>query len=152
MKLNYLFIFTAITIISCNFSKTEQAEEGKKDLDTTSTIEQSVEIENVSATNINSSISENVAENLKEVGENVLQGEKEKDTKLSKVTFCDCIKQQQQIDLKIDDAEEDDEIKALMDEMDKLNQGPCKEMLHDKQTSPDQREERKRKIEECLSN
>lgn len=85
-----------------------------------------------------------------EVGENVVEGTKEKEIKLETVTFCDCVKKQSEIDKKMEAAESDEEIDAVMNEMDEMTNGPCKELLNDKQSSPEQREKRKQKIADCL--
>ena len=71
---------------------------------------------------------------------------------LSKVTFCDCIKKQKELDDKLMETEDDAEMDNILAEMDKLTEGECKNLMADKSSSPEAREERKAKIAACLGN
>jgi hypothetical protein len=69
---------------------------------------------------------------------------------LSKVTFCDCIKKQKTLDDRLMETEDDVEMDKIMAEMDELIEGECKNLMADNSTSPEDREERKLKIQGCL--
>jgi hypothetical protein len=85
------------------------------------------------------------------VGDNVVEGKKETEVKMEIVTFCECVKKQHEIDEKMEAAEADAEIDAVMAEMDDLAKGPCKALLGETQTTPEQRTMRKQRIAECLA-
>lgn len=71
---------------------------------------------------------------------------------LSKVTFCDCVKKQKALDDRLMETEDDAEIDKIMAEMDELSAGECKNLLANNASSPEEREERKAKVEACLAN
>lgn len=69
---------------------------------------------------------------------------------LPKTTFCDCIKKQNEINKKLEKAETDAEIDAVLAEMDKFTEGECKNLMAGDRTSPSARAEHMRKVAECL--
>lgn len=69
---------------------------------------------------------------------------------LSKVTFCDCIKKQNEINKKLEKAETDAEMDEVLAEMDKFTEGECKNLMAGDRTSPSARAEHQRKVTECL--
>jgi len=69
---------------------------------------------------------------------------------LPKVTFCDCIRRQNEINKQLDKAETDAEIDEVLAEMDKFTEGDCKNILAGDRTSPSARAEHQRKVAECL--
>ncbi len=71
---------------------------------------------------------------------------------LSKVTFCDCIKKQKALDDRLMETEDDAEMDKIMAEMDELTEGECKNLMADNSTSPEDRKNRKVKIQGCLGN
>ena len=71
---------------------------------------------------------------------------------LSKVTFCYCIKKQKVLDDRLMETEDDSEMDNIMAEMDELTEGECKNLMADNSASPEDRKERKAKIQGCLGN
>ena len=65
------------------------------------------------------------------------------------MSFCDCVKKQKEIQKKIDESEDDEELMQLMQEMNELRNGDCKVLFIQDQTSVDQIEERKKRIAAC---
>ena len=149
-----LFFLTTIVLVSCNNQPlTSEKETSKPILEIDSSKEITDETEKQSPdsiSNINNTTKQN-ANSIVKVGENVVEGIKEQEVKMEIITFCDCIKQQHKIDEQMELAEQDKEIEALMEEMDKLSEGPCKALLSETQTTPEQREERKERIAKCLT-
>ena len=71
---------------------------------------------------------------------------------LSKVTFCYCIKKRKVLDDRLMETEDDSEMDNIMAEMDELTEGECKNLMADNSASPEDRKERKAKIQGCLGN
>ncbi len=65
------------------------------------------------------------------------------------MSFCDCVKKQKEIQKRIDESEDDEELMQLMQEMNNLRNGDCKVLFIQDQTSVDQIEERKKRIAAC---
>lgn len=152
---NLLFISLFFLVACSTDNSTETSSEANESVveqENIQTVQEESIVENTDSVAVENEEpkAEDYTETAKKVGENVVEGTKVKEVKMETVTFCDCVKKQNDIDQRMEDAEEDAEINALMEEMDKLSEGPCKDMLSETQTTPEQREERKLRIAKCL--
>ena len=146
--------FTALLLIGCSETPKESsirtAEELDKDIKTMLNEAEKAELKE-QATDSQSIKTVEPVEILTD-DELEVKTEKEELKVLSKVTFCDCIKKQKVLDDKLMETEDDAEMDKIMAEMDALSEGECKNLMADKSTSPEDRENRKAKIQACLGN
>ena len=146
MKINYLLMIMVVFFWSCSSDNdagkvitTEAADSAVVE----QPVEQLMETEEAVAADTSGQM---------ESGGEEEAAPKEELKQLPQVTFCDCIKKQKALDDRLMETEDDAEINKIMADMDELSAGPCKNLLADKSTSPDAREERKAKIAKCLGN
>ena len=69
---------------------------------------------------------------------------------LSADMFCECVRKKHALDQKLQIVESDEEIDALLEELDKIDEGECKNLLAGSQTSAQAQAEHKQKVAECL--
>jgi hypothetical protein len=142
-----LSLFFALFIVSCGNSKNEN--------DTVNA--DSTQVSSSDSLIIEETISDTLSESTeKEVntGSEGIATEDEiitekKVVEQTGMSFCDCVKKQKEIQQKIDNSEDDEELMQLMQEMNNLRNGDCKVLFIQDQTSVDQIEERKRRIAAC---
>jgi PBP1b-binding outer membrane lipoprotein LpoB len=65
------------------------------------------------------------------------------------LSFCDCVKKQEDLNAQLDATEDDDEVERLFTAMEALTKGECKVLMMGGQTSPEQRKARQRQIDKC---
>ena len=146
-----LFQFALILLFTTLFSCGNNHEEQKNDSSADST---TVETAHESVDTLQESIADTSAAEEDTVGTEGIAVEEEEITEEKVVeetgmSFCDCVKTQKEIQKKIDESEDDEELMQLMQEMNNLRNGDCKVLFIQDQTSVDQVEERKRRIAAC---
>lgn len=141
-------LFFAITVIglisSCgNDITTEENIESTDSLVT----DVSSELENIMAED--TAVEETVIE--PEMTEAIPENKVEKMVSASGMTFCDCVKKQDELSKIMEETEDDELLMKTMKEMDDLRKGDCSFLFQNTLSSQDQVEAREKKIKACLS-
>ena len=144
---NLLIVLFTLFIVACGGNET--TEEGNKNTDST-TVNTEENVTTAEETPADTSMinaedtvgTEGIATDEEEITE-------EKVVEETGMSFCDCVKKQKEIQKKIDESEDDEELMQLMQEMNDLRNGDCKVLFIQDQTSVDQVEERKKRIAAC---
>jgi uncharacterized protein YaaW (UPF0174 family) len=86
-----------------------------------------------------------------EMTEAIPENKVEKMVSASGMTFCDCVKKQDELSKIMEETEDDELLMKTMKEMDDLRKGDCSFLFQNTLSTQDQVEARERKIKACLS-
>jgi len=131
----FLLIIAVIGFGSCSSGS------GEADGDSDSTATDSVEV------TMDTDLVEPDTSSLTVVGEEPMEEELQE---LSRDVFCECVRKKHAIEKKLELVESDEEIDALLEELDVIDEGECKNLLAGTQSSAQAQAEHKQKVAACL--
>lgn len=141
-----LFITIAVIGLLSSCGNGSSTEEDINEIDSLVT-DVTSELENIMAED--TAVEETVIE--PEMKEAIPENKVEKMVSASGMTFCDCVKKQDELSKIMEETEDDELLMNTMKEMDELRKGDCSFLFQNTLSTQDQVEARERKIKACLS-